>query len=152
MVLNFGFAGNGQDETSVATFLSQLPAALFVIDCLPNLSAEQVSQRTAPLVNYLRGHGHATTPIVLAEGTTYGDHWISPGPNDGKRAALEAAYQQLVDAGDTPLYLVSNRDDKLFAGDELINPTVGGVHPTDLGHREMAAYYEQLLPKLLPMG
>jgi hypothetical protein len=152
MVLNFGFSGNGEDETSVAGFLTQLPAALFVIDCLPNLNAKEVSQRTVPLVRYLREHGHATTPIVLAAGTTYGDHWVEPGPNDGKRAALEEAYAQLVAAGDAHLHLVSNRDNELFAHDKLINPTVGGTHPTDLGHREIAAFYEQLLPKLLLEG
>ena len=40
----------------------------------------------------------------------------------------------------------------LFAYDELTNPTVGGTHPTDLGHREIAAFYEQYLPPLLRKG
>jgi hypothetical protein len=145
-------AGNGHDELSVAEFLVQLPAALFVIDCLPNLTPEQVSERTAPLVRYLRAHGHTETPIVLAAGTTYGDHWVEPGQNDKKRAALEAEYAKLQADGVPNLHLVANRDDALFAYDELTNPTVGGTHPTDLGHREIAAFYEQYLPPLLRKG
>ena len=81
---------------------------------------------------------------------TAGDHWVEPGANDAKRAALEAEYAKLIAAGETNLHLVANRDNALFAYDELINPTVGGTHPTDLGHREIAAFYEQYLPKLLP--
>lgn len=149
MILNFGFAGNGRSEISVAQFLVRLPASLFVIDCLPNLNATGVSERTRPLVEYIRAHGHPSTPIVLAAGTTYGDHWVNPASNDRKRSALEAEYAKLVAAGDQNLYLVANRDDELFAYEPLINPTVGGTHPTDLGHREIAAFYEPYLTKLL---
>jgi hypothetical protein len=86
--------------------------ALFVLDCLPNLNAEEVTQRTGPLVRYLRAHGHASTPIVLAAGTTYGDHWLTPAQNDQKRAALEAEFAKLVAAGDSHLHLVANRNDE----------------------------------------
>lgn len=150
MVLNFGFAGNGEDEVSVAKFLATLPAALFVLDCLPNLSANQVTERTGPLVRYLRANGHTTTPIVLAAGTTYGDHWVRPERNDEKRTALEAEFHKLVAAGDRHVHLVANRNDELFGYDEMINPTVGGTHPSDLGHREIASFYETYLPTLLP--
>ena len=74
---------------------------------------------------------------------------MAPQANDQKRAALEAEFAKLVAAGDSHLHLVANRDDALFAYDELINPTVGGTHPSDLGHREIAAFYEQFLPGLL---
>ena len=148
-VLNFGFAGNGMDEISVMEWLVKLPAALIVIDCLPNLTPEEVSNRTVPLVNFLRAHGHATTPVVLAAGTTYGNHWFAPALNDEKRAALLVEYRKLVAAGDANLHLVANHDDALFAYDELVNPTVGGTHPSDLGHREIAAFYEKYLPELI---
>ena len=73
VVLNFGFAGNGVMELSVAKYLTTIDAAAIVIDCLPNMQPAAVSNRTAPLVQYLRANGHASTPIVLAAGTTYGD-------------------------------------------------------------------------------
>jgi hypothetical protein len=67
MVLNFGFAGNGVMELSVAQFLTEIDAAVFVIDCLPNMNAQTVTERTVPLVTYLRQR-HPTTPILLASG------------------------------------------------------------------------------------
>ena len=56
-------------EISVAEFLVQLPAASIVIDCLPNMNAAEVANRTVPLVEYIRQHGHADTPIILVEGS-----------------------------------------------------------------------------------
>ena len=148
-VLNLGFAGNGVMELSVAQYLATIDAAAIVIDCLPNMSPELVTNRTAPLVRYFRSHGHATTPIVLAAGTTYGDHWFSPHANDDKRAALKAEYDKLVGAGDEHLHLVLDANEELFGSNPYVSPTVGGTHPSDLGHREIANYYAAYLPPLL---
>jgi hypothetical protein len=148
MVLNFGFAGNGEMELSVAQFLTQIDAEVIVIDCLPNMNAAEVTARTVPLVKFFR-QKHPTTRIVLAAGTTYGDHWLFPAPNDAKRAALKAEYDALVQAGDNNLSLVLNEHDELFNGDELVNPTVGGTHPSDLGHRYIANFYTQYFTQLL---
>jgi len=150
VVLNFGFAGNGIMELSVAQFLAPIDAAVIVIDCLPNMNAGLVTNRTVPLVEYLRANGHHSTPIVLAAGTTYGQHWFEPTNNDDKRAALQAEYEKLVAAGDTALHLVLDAKDELFASNPLVNPTVGGTHPSDLGHREIANFYAKFLPPLLP--
>lgn len=75
------------------------------------------------------------------EGTTYGDHWIHPQSNDDKRAALKAQYDALVAGGDKNVHLFLNTNDELFASDPLVNPTVGGTHPSDLGHREIATFW-----------
>ena len=61
--------GNGVMETTVAEFLTQLDPALFTIDCLPNMDATTVNNRTVPLVKYLRAK-HPTVPILLTAGTT----------------------------------------------------------------------------------
>ena len=66
-VLNFGFAGNGHEDIGVAKYLVTLPAAVIVLDCLPNMNTATVAVKTVPIVNYLRANGHAKTPIVLAE-------------------------------------------------------------------------------------
>jgi hypothetical protein len=148
MVLNFGFAGNGVMEESVAKYLTKLDPAMFVIDCLPNMQSATVTNRTVPLVKYLRTT-HPNTPIMLTAGTTYGDHWIRPASNDDKRAALKAQYDVLVAAGDKNIHLMLNEMDELFAAQPLVNPTVGGTHPSDLGHREVATFWASYLPKFL---
>jgi hypothetical protein len=147
-IKNFGFSGNGIMELSVAKYLVDIDAAMYIIDCLPNMDAINVTQNTVPLVHFLR-QKHPTLPIVLAAGTWYGDHWFDPAPNDEKRAALIIEYNKLVAAGDSNLHLVANEQDELFGGDVLINPTVAGTHPSDLGHHEIAKFYTQFIPTIL---
>ena len=147
-IKNFGFSGNGIMELTVAKYLVDIDAAMYIIDCLPNMEAVNVTQNTVPLVKFLRAK-HPTVPIILAAGTWYGDHWFDPSRNDEKRAALIVEYDKLVAAGDPNLHLVANEKDELFDGDALINPTVAGTHPSDLGHYEIANFYTKLLPTLL---
>lgn len=154
-VFNFGFAGNGKDELNVTEFLVQAPhIAVFIIDCLPNLNAEEVSQRTGPVVNAVRAALGDAVPVVLAEGTTYGDAWLGAGVSQAqaeKRAALTQVYKDLVAAGVPNLHYVSG--DQLFApvwgSLNTSTPTVGGTHPSSLGHREVATAWIPILTKLL---
>jgi len=107
LIYNFGFSGNCWMETSVAQYLVNItPApALFIIDCNPNMigfpaagSVPDIYSRTVPLVDYIRSHGHATTPIILSEGTTYGSEWLSTVARAGqvnKSAALHEAFVNL---------------------------------------------------------
>eukprot|EP01059_Diplonema_ambulator_P007927 TRINITY_DN17459_c4_g1_i1.p1 TRINITY_DN17459_c4_g1~~TRINITY_DN17459_c4_g1_i1.p1 ORF type:complete len:777 (+),score=73.58 TRINITY_DN17459_c4_g1_i1:301-2331(+) len=148
MVLNFGFAGNGEMEVSVASFLTEIDAALIVIDCLPNMNPSSITNNTAPLVNYFRQNGHPTTPILLVAGTIYGDYWLDPTPNTAKRQALKTQFDKLSPT-DPNLHLFLNEHNELFAGDWFTNPTVGGTHPSDLGHREIAEFYTGYLPQFL---
>jgi hypothetical protein len=64
-VLNFGFANNGAMEPAVTAVIAKVDAAVIVFDCLPDMDAGEVANRTVPLVNYLRKNGHANTPIIL---------------------------------------------------------------------------------------
>ena len=133
-------------------YLVELDPAMVVVDCLPNMNADTVTNRTAPLVKYLRSHlKNPATPIMLTAGTTYGAHWFRPASNDAKRAALKAQYDALVDGpdGDKHLHLMLDDLDQLFAGQPLVNPTVGGTHPSDLGHREVATFWASYLPQFL---
>ena len=49
-VLNFGFAGNGHEDIGVAKYLGTLPAAVIMLDCLPNMNAATVAAKTVPVV------------------------------------------------------------------------------------------------------
>src|SRR5205823_7061445 len=53
-MLNFGFSGNGKMEVEVARFLAELDPAIFVLDCLANMGAVDVVQRTTAVANLLR--------------------------------------------------------------------------------------------------
>ena len=156
-VFNFGFAGVGTMELAVAAFLCDIPrgrVAAFVVDCVPDMDAETVANRTRPLVAALRACSHATTPIVLAEGTPQPYTWFRGArAHDARNAALREQYDALVADGDAHLHYVAERD--LFGGapwdrdDTDENPTVGGTHPSDLGEYDMALFYEGFLGQLL---
>ena len=155
-VLNFGFSAQCKMEQSVAAYLvnassasSGLAPALIVIDCLWNMQPAEIASAAAPLVAFIRAHGHATTPIVLAEGTAFGRNWaVAPQAafQNASNAALRGAFEALVAAGDENLYYV--RTEQIWApgGD---SPTAAGLHPTDEGMHRQASFWAAYLPPLL---
>jgi hypothetical protein len=111
-----------------------------------------------PLVQYIRAHGHPTTPIILTEGTPYGADWShlnGTGENDLKNVALATEFAKLVAGGDTHLHYTKTVD--IFSDDlgmpsvnnMQVDPTVGGTHLTDLGMRKQAAFWAQAIPKIM---
>eukprot|EP01064_Diplonema_japonicum_P021869 TRINITY_DN3144_c2_g1_i2.p1 TRINITY_DN3144_c2_g1~~TRINITY_DN3144_c2_g1_i2.p1 ORF type:complete len:759 (+),score=91.34 TRINITY_DN3144_c2_g1_i2:192-2468(+) len=144
-VLNFGFE-TAKMDVSVAGYAAQIDADLIVIDCLADMTPEEISEQTSPYVKYLRAHGHPTTPILLVAGTVYGDYWLNPGPNTDKRDALQQQFESLSHS-DPNVHVFLNEHNQLFSSDWMVNPTVGGADPSDLGHREMAKFYTAFLPQ-----
>ena len=164
-IFNFGFSANGVMELNVAQYLTTIDASMIIIDCAPNMDNATIAARTIPLVKYLRAHGHATTPIVISEGTQYGTDWtdgptvgcLGVGPwvacNAPKNLALAAAYAWLVAAGDKFLHYARTAEitastlglDRV--NNALVDPTVGGTHLTDLGMRKQAAFWATAIPK-----
>ncbi len=146
-VINLGFAGNGRMHPEVVDLLAELDPSVFVIDCLPNMAADLVAERTIPLVHRLR-RGHADTPILLVEDRTYGNTRFFPEKAERhrtSRAALRAAWQELVLAGDEELHYLQG-DDLLPADGEA---TVDSSHPMDLGMVSYADAYERALRPIL---
>jgi lysophospholipase L1-like esterase len=146
-VVNLGFSGNGQMEPEVAALMAEIDAAVYVMDCLPNCTAAQVTERTAPLVAIVR-KSRPTTPIVLVEDRTYADAFLVPGRasrNASSRAALKAEYEKLIAKGEKELYYLAG--DKLLGADG--EDTVDGSHPTDLGFMRQADAMEKVLAPLI---
>ena len=104
---------------------------------------------TIPLVQYLRKSSlHKSTPIVLVEGTPYPGEWLNGPPfaDTTKNHALRQSFDELITNGVESLYYVYGKD--LFKS-PFINPTVGGVHSSDLGQYMIADYYVDFLPTIL---
>ena len=146
-VINLGFSGNGRMDAEVVELLAELNPCVYAIDCLPNMGAEQVAQRTEPLVRRLR-EAHPETPILLVEDRTYTNaafHRSSRDRHNGSRAELRAAYERLLAAGVARLHYL--------AGDGLLGEdgeaATDGSHPSDLGMVRYADAYEQTLRKIL---
>lgn len=146
-VVNLGFSGNGQMEPAVGELMAEIDAAVYVLDCLPNLNGEQVKERTEPLVKQLRDK-HPDKPILLVEDRTYSDAFLNKGKrahNDSNRRELRAAYERLKSAGVKGLYYLEGES---LLGDDN-EGTVDSSHPTDLGFlRQAEAFIEALQPVL----
>ncbi len=146
-VINLGFSGNGKMEPEMAQLLAELDPAVYILDCLPNLVASEVKQRTEPVVRILR-KSHPETPILLVEDNSYAHAFLVPEArqrNLTSRTELAAAYQRLKKAGVKHLYYLT--------GDQLLGQdgesTVDGTHPTNLGFMRLAAAMEKTLVPIL---
>lgn len=148
-VVNLGFGGAGRMETPIVEMIAELDAAVFVIDCLPNMVGPEVAQRTIPLVKALR-EKHPETPIVLVEDRTYSNAWLYPHLQErhaASRKALKESFQKLRDDGIGNLHYVPA--DTLLGEDRDDDATVDSSHPTDLGMFRMAESIEKTLRPLL---
>jgi lysophospholipase L1-like esterase len=142
-VINLGFSGNGRMDPEVVDLLAELDAAVYCIDCLPNMQGPEVAERTEPLVRTLR-KARPDTPIVLIEDRTYANTWLLPDRrrrHTASRAALKAAYEKLTAEGVKGLYYVEG--EHLLGDDD--EATTDGSHPSDLGMMRMADALEPVL-------
>ena len=145
-IVNLGFSGNGRMEVELAELLAEIDAALYVIDCLPNMTGETVSERTVPFVEHLRAK-RPHTPIVLVEDRSYANAGLVPSlarRNAESRAALRMRYEELVAAGVQDLHYLEGSG---LLGDDG-EATVDGSHPSDLGFVRQADAMEPLLGRL----
>ena len=146
-VINLGFSGNGPMELELARFMAELDPAVYVLDCLPNMEAAQVTERAVPFVKILR-QARPDTPIVLVENIAYQASPYLPERFKGyagKNAALRKAYQEMLEGELKNIFYLPCTD--LLGHDE--EATVDGTHPTDLGFMRMADAMEPLLRQAL---
>lgn len=146
-VINLGFSGNGRMELEVAELISELDAAVYVIDCLPNITGQDVTARTAPLVKKLRA-AHPETPILLVEDRNYTDSFLVESKrtrNRTSQTALKVVFEQLQQEGVKHLHYLAGA--KLLGDDG--EGTVDSSHPTDLGFYRQAQAFRQALEPLL---
>ena len=141
--MNLGFSGNGQSEPEVAKLIAEIDAAAFVLDSLPNLQPEQVTERVGAFVKILRS-AHPKTPIFLVEHVEYAEAKFVEGRRSKYaecNVRLRAIFKQLMKEGDKNLYYIPAEN--LLGTDG--EGTVDGTHPTDLGFLRMAEAMEPLL-------
>lgn len=146
-IINLGFSGNGKMEIQLAGLLGEIDAAVYVIDCLPNMTDELVDERLIPFATRLRAM-RPTAPLVFVDSLIYMDSPIKPSryrrcytSNRAQRRALD----QLQQTGMTNLYHVPG---ELLTADDG-EAAVDGTHLTDLGFMRMADVLEPVLRKVL---
>jgi lysophospholipase L1-like esterase len=137
-VINLGFSGNGQMDIELAELLCEIDPAMYVLDCLWNMSSDLVMERVEPFIKRLRTI-RPSTPIILVE-----DSSIRNVPTP-KGDILRRIYAKLKAEGDENLYLLPNTG---MLGEDW-EGTVDGVHPNDLGMARQAAVFTKYLELIL---
>lgn len=135
--VNLGFSGSGRLEAVMAEVLAEIPASLYVIETIPNMTDEMVQERTLPFLKKLREMQPDTAILMVG----------SPNVplNDSRNALWRKQYEAAATDGVENLHFL---DGEGLYGD-TDNPTTDGVHPTDLGFYMMARHYEPRLRELL---
>lgn len=146
-VTNLGFSGNGRMDAAVGEFLTQIDAAAYVIDCLPNMGPADVASKCVPLVLQLRS-AKPGTPILLVEDRRFTNDWITPTKakfHDDNHAALRNAFETLQAQGVSNLYYIPG--DSLYGTDS--EGATDASHASDLGFMRQADAFEPFLRKAL---
>jgi lysophospholipase L1-like esterase len=146
-IINLGFSGNAKSEPEVAQLLAGLDPAVYVLDSLPNLSAEETAERLEPFVKTIRA-AHPKTPIVLVENVTYADSPFKQARLSkvvAVNSLLKKLYDKMKSDGDAAVYYVPAGS--LLGSDG--EDTVDGTHPTDLGFLRMAEGMAPVLKEAL---
>ena len=146
--INFGFSGNGRMEQPIAKVISELDPAFYVIECLPNMmSAEQITNRTTPLVKTIR-EKRPETPIVFVENFIYEPSILDKEMDANIKklnTALKTEYTKMIEDGFDNIFYVNSEN---ATGDDH-EGTVDGVHFTDLG---FIRYADFLIDKFVQFG
>lgn len=146
-VINLGFSGNAKMEIELAKYIATVPADLYILDCIPNPSPEQIKERSYNFIKYLRQQ-KPTVPIILVE-TVFRENgnWDQKiGKNvNGQLEEIRNTYARLKKEGIDNFYYLST--DKLIGNDH--EATIDGVHLTDLGFMRMADAVLPLIRKAM---
>ncbi len=145
--INFGFSGNGRMEQPINDLISEFNPLFYVIECLPNMSAEQVTNSTIPLVKTIQDK-RPETPIIFIENFIYESLALDEKKEamvNEKNAALKTEYIKMIEGGFKNIFYISSEN----ATGEDHEGTVDGVHFTDLG---FIRYADFLIDKFVQFG
>lgn len=148
-VVNLGFSGNGQLDEGFFNLLAEVDAAMYVIDCMPNMTnnyLELIGPRLEKGIGILRSKSNA--PILLVEHDGYMGFYASDKKGEDFRKTnvrLRAVYDSMKEKAGNLHYITF---------DELalsMDSQVDGVHANDRGMQQYAeAYYKKITDILFP--
>lgn len=146
-LVNLAFSGNGKLEPELFSLLAEIDAALYVIDCLPNLHAgkDPVRDLTVAGVKMLK-EARPDCPILLVEHSGYMNEVSSIARSEYRatNSEMRRAYNDLMKEGMAGLYYMTTEEIGLG-----MDGMVEGVHPNDLGMRRQADGMEKKIREIL---
>jgi len=144
-VINLGFSGNARLDPEIARLMARADASCYVVDALPNCTADIVDERMADFIGILR-LAHPDTPILIVESPWFPimrfDREVADTLRE-KNRRLRAIYDRL------------SSDDKnlhYFNADNILTDpeaTVDNYHLTDYGFLKFAKALRPVLEQLI---
>lgn len=148
--VNLGFSGNGKGEPELAHIINEIPdVACYVLDYDANVASAEAMQQTLPgFIRILRADDPETPILVISRVPTANELYNSAALEKrlGKAKVQRDTVAQLQSQGDKNLSFL---DGEKLIGDDYLEATVDGSHPTDLGFWLMANALEPVIQKLL---
>lgn len=144
--INLGLSGNGKMETAVADMVADIKADAYILDCAPNPSPEQITERTAYLVKTIR-QKYPDAPIIMIQSVVRESGNFDQKVRDrvaGQNRNFRIEYDKLIANGLKNLYYIEG--DLLGTDHE---GTTDGVHPNDVGFERMLKIIEPQVMQVL---
>jgi lysophospholipase L1-like esterase len=149
-LVNMGFSGNGRLEREVLSYICEMDARLYILDCLPNIleyEVEEVYRLTYEAVKQIRQKSEE--PILLVDHVGYTTFDTNPKNHDYVIAANKAsrrAYEKLLAEGVKNLFYITREQMGI-----TYEMAVDGNHLTDLGQLQQARAVECVVRDILHM-
>lgn len=145
-VVNLGFSGNARLDPEIAHLMASAPASVYVIDCLPNCTEEQLRERLLPFYTILR-EARPQAQILFVESPEFPIMRFSQEVDStitSKNAALRELYAPIA-ASDPRVALFRAHD---ILGDDM-ETTVDNYHLTDYGFQRFALAMMPVLSRMI---
>jgi len=153
-VINLGFSGNGRLEKELIDLITEVDAKLYVLDCLPNLSPENIGELKKKIVESVKElkSKRPDIPVLLTNHDGYTDEEINPGSKEETNilnTVQKQEFDSLTTAGTKDIYLLTKNE----IGQD-IETMVDGTHPNDIGMMRYADAYEKKIRAIIhePVG
>lgn len=139
--INLGFSGNALLDLEVAKVIAEVDASVFVLDFVPNASAEQMKERMEAFYHIIRSK-HPATPVIFIEDPifthTLYDERIAK-EVQRKNDTLKEIFNRLKKENEKNIIFISSKN---MLGEDG-EATIDGIHFTDLG---MMRYADLVCP------
>lgn len=147
--INLGFSGSAKMEIEMAEILANISADVYILDCVPNASPEQIKQRAVPFVRLLRKKRPDVRIIMVESIYRETAHWNIETKKrvESQNEAFKKAYEILINENAENLFYITS--DNLIGDDH--ESTIDGTHLTDLGFMRFADEIITTLKKILYM-
>lgn len=138
--INLGISGSAKMEPQVAEMIAELAMDALIIDCIPNCSPDNITERTAHFIRRIRKN-HPLIPIIAIEGAHFESGNFNQKIAEDMALRNERFREEIarLQQTDPHLYLL---DAAGIMGDDH-EGTIDGTHPNDLG-------FERMIQKILP--